>query len=48
MIAMDDDLFQVYKETHYTVQDAVPFVLHIGVVSEMDLTPYVFKTIICQ
>ena len=34
MIAMDDDLIQAYKETHYTVQDVEPFVLRIGVVSE--------------
>jgi hypothetical protein len=34
MIAMDDELIQAYKETHYTVKDAVSFVLHIGVVSE--------------
>jgi len=34
MIAMDDELIQAYKETHYTVQDAVSFVLHVGVVSE--------------
>jgi hypothetical protein len=34
MIAMDDDLIQAYKETHYTVQDVEPFVLRIGEVSE--------------
>ncbi len=34
MIAMDEDLIQAYKETHYTVQDAEPFVLRIGEVSE--------------
>jgi hypothetical protein len=34
MIAMDDELIQAYKETHYTVQDVDPFVLRIGEVSE--------------
>jgi len=34
MIAIDDDLIQAYKETHYTVQDLEPFILRIGEVSE--------------
>jgi len=34
MIAMDGELTQAYKETHYTVQDMEPFVLRIGEVSE--------------
>lgn len=34
MTAMDEELIQAYAETHYTVQDKEPFVLHIGEVSE--------------
>jgi len=34
MVAMDDELTQAYKETHYTVQDVEPFVLRTGEVSE--------------
>jgi len=48
MIAMDDDLIQAYKETHYTVQDAEPFVLRIGEASDAVLACHKLHRVECS